>query len=68
MPSSGSQTKGELFRDGRVEGIELEDGRVLECDVVVLCMGPWTGNWAQLGSHWLYCTVLSQIEDLNGLA
>lgn len=29
-------------RDGRVEGVELEDGRVLECDVVVLCMGPWT--------------------------
>ena len=40
-----SEIKCDLLRDGRVEGVELEDGRVLECDVVVLCMGPWTGTW-----------------------
>ena len=35
----GGQTEG-----GRVRGVELEGGRILPCDVVVLCMGPWTGG------------------------
>ena len=35
----GGQTEG-----GRVRGVELEGGRILPCDVVVLCMGPWTGE------------------------
>ena len=35
----GGQTE-----NGRVKGIELEGGRVLPCDVAVLCMGPWTGR------------------------
>ena len=29
---------------GRVKGVEVEGGRVLPCDVAVLCMGPWTGQ------------------------
>jgi len=33
----GGQTE-----NGRVKGIELEGGRVVPCDVAVLCMGPWT--------------------------
>ena len=35
----GGQTE-----NGCVKGIELEGGRVLPCDVAVLCMGPWTGR------------------------
>ena len=35
----GGQTE-----NGRVKGIELEGGRVVLCDVAVLCMGPWTGK------------------------
>ena len=35
----GGQTE-----NGRVKGIELEGGRVVPCDVAVLCMGPWTGR------------------------
>ena len=29
---------------GAVTGVMLDDGRELEADVVVLCMGPWSGR------------------------
>ena len=35
---------GQMDNEGRVKGVELEGGRVLPCDVAVLCMGPWTGQ------------------------
>ena len=35
---------GGQMEEGRVKGVELEGGRVLPCDVAVLCMGPWTGG------------------------
>ena len=35
---------GGRMEDGRVKGVELEGGRVLACDIAVLCMGPWTGG------------------------
>ena len=35
---------GQMDNEGRVKGVELEGGRVLPCDVAVLCMGPWTGK------------------------
>ena len=35
---------GGQMEEGQVKGVELEGGRVLPCDVAVLCMGPWTGQ------------------------
>ena len=37
---------GGKVEEGQVKGVELEDGRVLPCDVAVLCMGPWTGGFS----------------------
>jgi sarcosine oxidase subunit beta len=32
-----------VARGGRVEGLELADGAMIGCDVVVVAAGPWTG-------------------------
>ena len=48
MAASGAEVvvarvTGGRCREGRVEGVEVEGGRFIPGDVVVLCMGPWTG-------------------------
>ena len=34
-------------RDGAVAGVVTADGQTLDCDAVVLAMGPWTGRLAE---------------------
>ena len=53
---------GGQMEEGRVKGVELEGGRVLPCDVAVLCMGPWTG-----GSIPNVCCLIRQSPE-QGLA
>ena len=33
---------------GAVTGLQLSSGHVLEADIVVLCMGPWTGRGLEM--------------------
>ncbi|KAH9624298.1 hypothetical protein KSS87_003869 [Heliosperma pusillum] len=40
----------EVSRDGRVESVVLEDGRVVEADSVVLALGPWSSKMVMLSS------------------
>ena len=54
---------GGKVEQGRVKGVELEDGRVLPCDVAVLCMGPWTGGLSPIQ---IYVQVNPQNRDWSG--
>ena len=38
------EVTGVRLSSGAVTGLELKSGQSLEADVVVLCMGPWTGR------------------------
>ena len=52
---------GGKIEEGRVKGVELEGGRVLPCDVAVLCMGPWTGGWLHPK-----CLLFNEIKPRTG--
>ena len=54
---------GGKVEQGRVKGVELENGQVLPCDVAVLCMGPWTGGFSSIQ---IYFQFNPQNRDWSG--
>ncbi|MGV9410555.1 hydroxysqualene dehydroxylase HpnE [Nocardia sp. NPDC003693] len=38
---TGAKLVDAVLRDGRVRGVELADGRVIDCDAAVLALPPW---------------------------